>query len=307
MKRSIGMSLKEQIIYYLLTGFIRALGYIPVRARDYLASQIARLWFNLDKRHRVLAMKNLAMVFDKKSRREIRDLARDVFRQWVLVFFEIGWGFRLDKRNFSKYADIVGWNNVLDAYRKKKGILFCTGHLGNWEIMIAGFQKMGLPINVVYRPIDFKPFDRFINTSRTRLGLNLIPVRNAVDKIKKRLSDREMIAMLIDQNASYYNGVFIDFMGHEACSSQGMARLALATGAPVVPGFMVRDRGRYRMEFLPEIQLIRTGDFMEDVRINTARYNKAVADYSLKYANQWLWMHNRWKTKSFSVWPRQQK
>jgi len=299
------MPLHEQVIYYLLVGLIRGLGLIPVKIREYLASQIARLWFNLDKRHRDLTMKNLSMVFDKKSRIEIRDLARDVFKQWILVLFELGWGFSLDKRKFGKYADIYGWEHVLAAHKKKKGILFCTGHLGNWEIMIAGFQKMKAPINVVYRPIDFKPFDRFINESRTRLGLKLIPVRNAMEKITKTLADREMIAMLIDQNANYSNGVFVDFMGHEACSSQGMARLALATGASVVPGFMVRDNGRYRMEFLPEIQLIRTGDYMEEIQINTARYNKAVADYSLKYANQWFWLHNRWKTKRYSQWPRQ--
>lgn len=299
------MPFHERIVFYLLSIIIRGLGLIPVKTREYLASQIARLWFNLDKRHRLLTMKNLSMVFHEKSRNEIKILARDVFKQWVLVLFELGWGFCLDKRNFGRYADIYGWDNVMAAMKKKKGILFCTGHLGNWEIMIAGFQKMNAPINVVYRPIDFKPFDRFINGSRTRLGLKLIPVRNSVEKIKKALENREMIAMLIDQNASYYNGVFVDFMGHEACSSQGMARIALSTGAAVVPGFMVRDNGRYRMEFLPEIQIERTGIFEEDIRINTAKFNKAVADYSLKYANQWFWLHDRWKTKRYSKWPRQ--
>lgn len=299
------MRFTETVAYCLLSVLIRGIGLIPVRTRDYLSTQIARIWFNADKRHRLLTIQNLTMVFDKKSHREIHELARDVFKQWVLVLFEIGWGFTLDKRNFSKYADIYGWQHVMTAAKKGKGILFCTGHLGNWEIMIAGFQKMNAPIHVVYRPIDLKPFDRFINSSRTRLGLKLIPVRNAVEKIKGALHEKGMIAMLIDQNASYYNGVFVDFMGHEACSSQGMARLALATGAPVVPGFMVRDNGRFRMEFLPEVQLVRTGSFVDDIQINTERFNRAVADYSLKYPNQWFWLHNRWKTKRYCKWPRE--
>ena len=107
------------------------------------------------------------------------------------------------------------------------------------------------------------------------------------------------MGILIDQNTSLEEGVFVDFFGIPAATSSGLARIALRTDAAVVPGFIHWDAEmrKYRLRFEPAIELARTGDEAADIRENTARFTRAVEDYARKFPDQWLWVHRRWKTR----------
>ncbi|TWI74288.1 KDO2-lipid IV(A) lauroyltransferase [Desulfobotulus alkaliphilus] len=291
------MRFQDKIIYKIIYGFMWTLGGLPKSWRVGMAHAMARIWYRLDRRHRVLAEKNLAMVFPEKSEKEIRSLAFDVFKHWGEMFFEIGWGLHLDGRNIYNYLEPEGLENLSRAYRKKKGVILITGHIGTWEILPACLERIKLPNNTIYRTMDFKPLDAFFLRARTRLGANMIPLRNSVQKIHDRLNMGESIAIFIDQNANTKNGTLIDFMGREAYASKGPALLSLATEAAVVPALIAREKDRYKMIFYPEIPLVRTGNPEEDIRINTQRYNKAIEVMVRRYPEQWLWVHDRWKTR----------
>jgi KDO2-lipid IV(A) lauroyltransferase len=112
------------------------------------------------------------------------------------------------------------------------------------------------------------------------------------------------LGILIDQNVSMVEGVFVDFFGRPACTTTGLALLALHTGAPVIPGYVVRmDDGRYRFIFEEEVELVRTGDREQDVLINTQKYTRIIEDTVRKYPDQWLWVHQRWKTVPAGEYP----
>jgi KDO2-lipid IV(A) lauroyltransferase len=113
-----------------------------------------------------------------------------------------------------------------------------------------------------------------------------------------------MVALLMDQNVDWYEGVFVDFMGHRACTNKGLALLALKTGAPVVPCFMIREKKGFRAEFGPEISTLKTGDRQKDIEVNTREYNKIIENVIHRYPDQWFWIHQRWKTKPYQPWPR---
>ena len=81
--------------------------------------------------------------------------------------------------------------------------------------------------------------------------------------------------------------------------------MALKTGAPVVPMFMIRKNGHtYKIIIGPELELIRTGDKTKDIEENTALFTKTIERYVSKYPGQWLWMQNRWKKRPYEAWPR---
>jgi KDO2-lipid IV(A) lauroyltransferase len=291
------MNFREKCIYKLIYAFMWTLGALPRSWRFGLADAIGRIWHNLDKRHRALAHKNLSMIFPEKSAHEIRAMVLHIFQHWGRMFFEIGWGLHLDARNIYQYLDPEGLENLSSAYRKKKGVILITGHIGTWEILPACLERIRISNNTIYRTMDFKPLDAFFLRARTRLGANMIPLRNSVEKIHKKLAQGESIAIFIDQNANLGNGVFIHFMGREACASKGPALLSMATEAAVVPALIAREGERYKMIFYPEIPLIRTGNQEEDLRINTQRYNAAVETMVRRYPEQWLWLPDRWKTQ----------
>jgi KDO2-lipid IV(A) lauroyltransferase len=105
--------------------------------------------------------------------------------------------------------------------------------------------------------------------------------------------------MLVDQNASIESGVFVDFFGVKACASTGLVRLALRTGAPVLPGFAIWEEAeqRYVLRFWPPLEMVRCGDQEADVAVNTRRVHAFLEQIIRQWPDQWLWIHRRWKTR----------
>jgi KDO2-lipid IV(A) lauroyltransferase len=93
--------------------------------------------------------------------------------------------------------------------------------------------------------------------------------------------------------------VFVDFFGRAACTASGLARVALRTGAAVLPGFLVwsEDEKRYVLEFGEQFALERTGDDEADIVANTQLFTAAIERSIRAYPKQWLWVHRRWKTR----------
>ena len=106
----------------------------------------------------------------------------------------------------------------------------------------------------------------------------------------------------MDQNVDWYEGVFVDFMGHRACTNKGLTLLALKTGAPVVPVFMIREKRGFRAEFGSEIPFLKTGDKQKDIEVNTRQYNRIIENMIRQFPDQWFWIHQRWKTKPYQAW-----
>jgi KDO2-lipid IV(A) lauroyltransferase len=93
--------------------------------------------------------------------------------------------------------------------------------------------------------------------------------------------------------------VFVPFFGIEACTASGLARVALRSGAAVLPGFLLWEAAerKYVLHFGPEIELIRSGDPEQDIIANTALFTATIESYIRRYPEQWLWLHRRWKTR----------
>jgi KDO2-lipid IV(A) lauroyltransferase len=107
------------------------------------------------------------------------------------------------------------------------------------------------------------------------------------------------VGILADQNTMPGEGVFVDFFGKSACTTTGIARVALHTDAAVVPGYAYWDENlrKYRLRFEPPVELTRTGNMEKDVFENTQRFAKVIEEIVRKHPEQWVWIHGRWKTR----------
>jgi len=299
------MGYSEKIAVGVFETLFKLLGFFPRTWTAGMADFWGGMLFCLDKKHRGIAMDNLTYAFGhQKQPEEIKKIARQVFINLVQVVFEVGWSLNLDEIRLSTHFKIDGYHHLKNAYEKGKGVLVLTAHFGNWELLSVVGAMIKFPINIVARPLDFKPLDHFIFYLRTRFGGKIIPKQRSIRAIIKSLDRGEMVLLLMDQNVDWYEGVFADFMGHRACTNKGLALLALKTGAPVVPVFMVRENSGFRAEFGPEIPLIETGDKTKDVELNTLQYNRIIEAIVRRYPEQWFWVHQRWKTKPYHPWPR---
>jgi len=290
----------------LLLRFIDVLGGIPRPMGLRIGQAIGRLLFTVDKKHRRIATENVSRAFDWPAQSpEVCRIVRQVFMNLGMMLFEIAWAARLDPAQHARYFRIRGAENYYRAMEKGRGALLLTAHMGNWELFSIIAHMAGIPANVVYRPLDNQALDDAVKQIRCRYGAKLIPTKYAFYRIAKALKKKACVAMLMDQNVDYYNGVYVDFFGRRACTNRGMAYMAVRTGAPVVPVFMLREPGGYLAEVLPEIPMIKTGDLQKDIEENTARYNAAIEAIVRQYPDQWFWVHQRWKTKAYCVWPRE--
>ena len=133
-------------------------------------------------------------------------------------------------------------------------------------------------------------------------AIRLVPKERAMRQMLRSLKKNEILGIMIDQNMAWQEGVFVDFFGRPACTTNGLALLALHTEAPVIPGYIVRlENGKYRLVIKEEMEIIRTGDEDADILINTQNFTRVIEDTVREYPDQWLWIHQRWKTKPWQV------
>lgn len=276
-----------------------AINLIPLEARIWILERLGELAFRLDGRHRRIALRNLAVAFPGKNRVERAKIARSAFRNLGRVLAEISFIPRLNGRNTGRYIAMEGLDNFQRAHAKGRGVLFLTGHFGNWEWMAATFPLMTRqPCHVVVRPLDNGFLDGLVERLRTCTGNHTIPKRKSMGRILRLLRSGEVVGILLDQNMAWQEGVFVNFFGELACTNMGMALLALRTGAAVLPIFNIRQPdGFYRVIIEPELPLIRTENKEFEVEKNTELFTRVIERYVHDYPDHWLWVHQRWKTR----------
>ncbi len=271
---------------------------IPSPLRRALFIGAFRLFYHLVPRQRLIALHNLRRAFPEKSAEEILKIARGVYRNMGIVaaeFFDIP---RLTKENIAALVEAEGLENCEKALAKGRGVLMFGAHFGNWELEAVAASLLIKPLAAIYRPLDSALLDQLVLRVRTATGNMLLDKNRAMRAMLRSLKRNELLGILIDQNVDTYEGVFVDYFGRPACTTDGLAVLALHTGAPVLPACMARlPDGRYRLVIGPEVEVADTGDRNADILANTQRFTKVIEQTVRQYPDQWLWVHQRWKTQ----------
>jgi KDO2-lipid IV(A) lauroyltransferase len=206
---------------------------------------------------------------------------------------------RYTRENVSRTVVYDGFENYEHAYKRGKGVLFLTGHLGAWELSAFAHSLNGHPLSIVMRSLDNPYIDAFLQSYRTMHGNRTVDKDDFVRGLLSAMRNGETVGILMDTNMTPPQGVFVDFFGVPACTASGLARIALRTDAAVVPGFTVWDakQRKYILRFDPALELIRTDDNEADIVANTAKFTKFIESIIRQYPDQWLWVHRRWKTR----------
>lgn len=250
-------------------------------------------------RLRRVGHRNLALVFPDLGPRERRRLLKRVFRNLGRLLGEFSQFPKLTPETIREIVTYEGLEHYERARAQGRGVLILTAHFGAWELSAFAHALLGYPMHVLIRPLDNPRLDRLIARYRTLSGNRLIPKREAARQVLRALRAGETVGVLMDLNTQPQEGLFCDFFGRPACTSALIARSALRTGAPVIPGFLIWDeRTRtHILHFDPPVPLIRTGDAHRDAHLNTERFNKVLEDFIRRYPDQWLWVHKRWHTR----------
>jgi KDO2-lipid IV(A) lauroyltransferase len=242
---------------------------------------------------------NLRLAFPDMDERERRRIRRGVFRNLGRLLGEISQFPRLNRKNISSLVVYEGLENYLNAVAEGRGVILLTGHIGAWEMSVYAHSIYGHRMSFLARRIDNPLVERLAESYRARYGNRSIDKRGSVREILKTLKSGGVVGILADLNTSREEGVFCDFFGVKACTTAGVATLALRTGAVVLPGYLIWDEKEriHRLHFEPPVETINTGNQKKDVIANTARYAKVLESIIRRRPDQWLWIHRRWRTR----------
>jgi len=240
----------------------------------------------------------LQLAFPQKSKKEIDSLARETYNNLAYNAVEFVWFAGKPLSELHRYIEICGLENISKALSHKKGAILIMGHLGNWEL---GAQVIEAYTGKLYAVIQqqrnpyFNAFINYIRTDGGRLESHLIPKKYALRGIIQALRKNCIVLMLGDQHAGK-RGIIVDFFGKPASTPQGIARIALRQGCPVLFATCIRrPNGKFSL-YVTEMKLVTPRQSMnEDILFYTQQFTKLLEEWIVRYPTQWFWLHKRWR------------
>lgn len=286
---------------YYLYYWGRCLAYIfsliPLSVGRPMAGFMGRIAFGIVAKYRNITISNLRSAFPEKSDKEIRRIAVRVFENLGKSAAELVNFPKINESNIDKFVRIKNIETLDNELKRGKGVIMLTAHFGNWEMLAVTIRVKGYPGSVVGRRIYFHKYDNFLNYLRKVNDVNVIYRDQSPRSILKVLKANGIMGMLADQDVDSVEGVFVDFFGMPAYTPTGPAALAMASGASLLPAFIIREPAGHVLIIDNPIDIADTGDKEADIMTNTRRWSDVVESYIRRYPDQWVWMHRRWKTR----------
>jgi KDO2-lipid IV(A) lauroyltransferase len=291
--------MREWCEYAAVWTILNVLGALPRAAARRLAAAVASALYGMLPKLRRTAELNLRIAFPEWDDARRREVIRGMVRNLGWMAAEFARFPRYTRENIGEVLILDGHENFLNGQRRGKGVLYLTGHIGAWELSSFAHALYGFPLHYMARPLDNARVDNLVNRYRCLSGNRPIFKNESARVLLKILKEAGTVGILADQNTMPGEGVFVDFFGKSACTTTGIARVALHTDAAVVPGYAYWDSsiGKYRLRFEPPMELVRTGDTERDVFVNTQRFTKVIENIIRKHPEQWVWVHARWKMR----------
>ena len=298
MPRQIG-GFRAQIEYLPVAALLRLFAAMPLQRALQVGASLGSVVARGDLGNRPIALKNLEIAFPEMDSEARSKILLAMYRNWGRVLAEWPHAGKLNRANIENYVTYDGIENLEHALKlaERHGVLVLTAHYGNFELLPLAHSMYGYPLAMVHRPLRNPFIDQQIRRVRTSFGAEIVERKQAGLSVVKYLRQKWHVAAALDLDVR--NGVFVDFFGTNACTSDALARIAKATRAPVVPAFMVREgeSARHRITVLPAIEMVSTRDREADIRENTQRMTATIEMMIRRHPEHWNWIHRRWKTR----------
>ena len=261
---------------------------LPVRIGAQIGSAWGAVAFRVDARHRRLALWNLSKSDADRGPAENRRIVGRLYRHLGMMLAEIAHMHRRDEVN--AWTSVEGEEHLRAALAKGRGVIIVVAHFGNWELAGAVCALHVPDVRVVAFPQRNPLVDRMICGIREAAGMKVLLTGAAAKPILRAVKENAVIGILADQDVAE-RGVFVHLLGRPAATSHGPSVLAHRAEAPVLTAFLTRvGPARHHFQYQAEVPM--TGDAVADTQAIADRLSAAVREHP----DQWLWLHDRWKT-----------
>lgn len=260
---------------------------IALQAGNAIGILIFYLWGS----RRRIAIDNIKMTIGDKqwliAKETFKNLGKSLV-EVIKIYYGLG-GKIIDN------VEVKGIENYNKAKLKGRGLVFITGHCGNWELMAVTFGVKVDNVSGVARQQNNPYLNKLVEKIRAKYGNKIIYKKGALKGILSELKKGRGVGILMDQAVLRNEGYIIDFLGKPAWTTKMPALIARKTDAAVIPVFINRDGDRHIMNIHPEVILSAEQDFEKAIIEDTKNFSKYIEDYIKSYPSEWLWIHRRWK------------
>lgn len=296
----------QNLTVKLMEALFKLLALIPLRVSRAGGRLVGRLLMAVDKKHRRIVRDGLRLSFPEKDEAWVEATGKKCFEHLGMIISELPYLAAAPAEKLMSITRVHNLQRLKPYFDAGQSVLVLTGHIGNWEWSNVALGYLGCRGNVVARPLDNKALDTVVNNWRQRTGQKVVAKDVSLRKLLPIIKSGQVLATLLDQNMDWYDGPWVDFFGRPACTSQGLALLAMLLKVPVLPMYCTRaDDGYFDLHIDEAVPLYLSGDRKKDVWQNTQNYTKALENIIRQKPEQWLWLHQRWKTKNYCPWPRE--
>jgi len=288
---------KRFVRYVLIRLLLLPIQLIPLRLASSLGASLGGLAFSLAGKERRKALVSLATAFPEKSEAERQALARATFRHLGSVGMELVriCAFDPRRKEFVEFDD-ESRAALKNALARGKGVVFVTGHIGNWELLARFITQEGFQVSVVGKETSDPRTTKLLEDFRLSGGMRVIwrGHEGAAKQLLRTLKSNSILGILIDQDTRVQS-VWVPFFGKPAKTPRAAADLVLRTGAAPILGFCTREGPlKYRIT----IRELSTPEGRDEAAVEklTADFTRGIEAQIRAHPEQWVWMHERWKS-----------
>lgn len=264
-----------------------------------LARSIGGGYFRLRPKYRTAIQSNLSIILGKSpDSASVRRAADEMVRGHAAAWLDfLHFATRPPEESARLVESVVGFSHIVEARASGKGVLLLTAHLGNWEVGGLMLAQVRQPIHVVLVPDIFPGVERARRRLHARSGVTEIPIDRSLAPalaVLRALDSNAIVAMQGDRDFNN-TGVAVPFFGRPAFFPRGPMRVAMATGAAVLPAFILRTAdGRYRAVIEKPLEIVRTADRDASLKENLSRYVAILEGYVRANPEQWYCFYPFW-------------
>lgn len=280
--------------YYTLVIVGLTVARLPRKVGYLLARLAAEIAYVVDPALRNRVADNMRHVLgrevaDAGLRRTVRGVMTNVARNY-LDMTRIP---RMRLSDIERCIEVHGWHHVEDAIARGRGIVFVTAHIGSFDMVAQVFAVRSIKLTIPVEPLEPPTLLRHVTELRTSHGLDFLPAQSGFLKILiQSLRRGEAVLLACDRDIAV-DGLRVDFFGEEATLPTLAVRLAMRTGATVIPVFaLCRGNAGYGVCFEPALSIVQSGDGA--LRTNMEQVTHVMEGYIRRYPEQWVVLSPVW-------------
>ncbi len=295
--------LQINLEYYAVWAVFNFLGIFPRKFAIFLSVKFFDAAYLFAGKLKKIGMQNTKIAFPEKSEDERRKLVKGCFENLGRQLGEISQFPKATRESLEGFVELsVGldkWEGYQEAKKEGRGLIFMTPHFGGWEVLaFASILYIG-PQSYLVRRLDNPRLEKMLAEIRGKFGNKPLDKSTAIMPALTLLRSGGNLGVLPDLNSQKHEGVFVPFFGVQACTTAGVAALAMRTNAVVVllSAAWDEEKHKYIIRSDAVLEFENSGDRKQDMVDFTARFTKEVENVIRRNPEQWFWIHKRWKTR----------